>query len=233
MSSNSFRFQQFEVFHDRCGMKVGTDAVLLAAWVETAEAVRILDVGTGCGLIALILAQRSKAQLVGLELDLSAFEQASSNVLHSPWSDRVKVIQHDFTTFSDDPFDLIVSNPPFFQQSLQAPSAARNNARHDVTLNYTALIRTSAALLTQNGRFSVVLPHSSAEAFEAICWDSRLFLKRSCAVSAKSGGIPNRILMEFSTVQGVVERSTLFLMSEDGIRSEAYSSLTSDLYLRP
>lgn len=233
MSSNSFRFQQFEVFHDQCGMKVGTDAVLLAAWVDPAHALRILDVGTGSGLIALILAQRSQAQLVGVELDPSAFEQASSNVLHSPWSDRVKVVQHDFTTFSDEPFDLIVSNPPFFQQSLQAPTAARNKARHDVTLTYTTLVRASAALLTQNGRFAVVLPHSSAEAFEAICWDSKLFLKRSCAVSAKSGGQPNRILMEFSTVENVIERSTLFLMSADGGRSEAYSSLTYDLYLRP
>jgi len=231
MASPSFRFQQFEVYHDRCGMKVGTDGVLLGAWVQPLKAARILDVGTGCGLIALILAQHSAAEIVGVEYDASATEQATENALQSPWSHRIRIVHHDFRTYQGDTFDLIVSNPPFFQKALQAPAAERNQARHDVTLSYAELIVKAESMLSAEGRLAVVLPYDAAQEFEDLCWASGLFPKRSCAVSTIQGQAPKRILLEFTRQRGETEHSTLAVGIKGNARSDAYSALTSDLYL--
>lgn len=231
MSSPSFRFKQFEVFHDRCAMKVGTDGVLLGAWVEPLDAARILDVGTGCGLIALILAQRSQAEIVGVEFDAQAAEQAAENARNSPWSNRIRMVHADIRTYKSQPFDLIVSNPPFFQNALQAPKAERNRARHDVTLSYEELIANAASLLTSEGRLAVVLPYDAAPEFEAVCWSNGLFPKRSCAVSTIEGKSPKRILLECSKQRCSTEHTTLAVGGKANVRSEAYSALTSDLYL--
>lgn len=231
MASRSFRFQQFEVFHDRCGMKVGTDGVLLGAWVQPLQAARILDVGTGCGLIALILAQHSVAEIVGVEFDASAAGQAAENARNSPWADRIRIVPEDFKTFRDEPYDLIVSNPPFFQKSLQAPVAERNQARHDVTLSYAELIVKAESMLSAEGRLAVILPYDAAQEFEDGCWASRLYSKRFCAVSTIQGQVPKRILMEFSRQRCETERTTLAVGVSGNARSEAYSALTSDLYL--
>jgi len=231
MSSPSFRFQQFEVFHDRCGMKVGTDGVLLGAWVQPLDARRILDVGTGSGLIALILAQHSEAEIVGVECDASAAGQALENARNSPWPARIHVLNTDFRVFTDAFFDLIVSNPPFFQNALKAPARLRNQARHDVTLSYAELISNADRLLSPNGRFAVIIPSSAQQAFEELCWDSTLFLKRCSDVATKEGNPPKRVLLEFSRHRCETKRTTLVVGNTDNTRSEAYSALTSDLYL--
>lgn len=231
MASPSFRFRQFEVFHDRCGMKVGTDGVLLGAWVQPLQAKRILDVGTGSGLIALILAQRSIAEIVGVEYDVSAAAQATENVQKSPWSTRIRIVQEDFKSFQGEPFDLIVSNPPYFQNALQAPAAERNQARHDVMLTYAEFITKAASMLSAEGRIAVVLPFDAAREFEDLCWASGLYSKRSCAVSTIQGKLPKRILLEFSRQRCETERTTLAVGIPGNARSEAYSALTSDLYL--
>jgi len=231
MASPSFRFQQFEVFHDRCAMKVGTDGVLLGAWVQPDTARRILDVGAGSGLIALILAQRSTAEIVGVELDEAAAVQATENVQRSPWNNRIHLVQADFRTFVDESFDLIVSNPPYFQKALQAPTASRNQARHDVTLSYSTLIEKVQSLLSAQGRFAVVLPFDSSREFEECCWTSNLYLTRCCAVSTIEGQAPKRVLLEFSRQRTVIERTTLSVGVKGNARSQAYSALTSDLYL--
>jgi tRNA1Val (adenine37-N6)-methyltransferase len=230
-SGRSFRFKQFEIGHDRCGMKVGTDGVLLGAWVRPSNALRILDVGTGSGLIALILAQRSDAQIVGIEYDASAAGQALENAQASPWADRVRIVQGDFKCLEDDPYDLIVSNPPFFQNALKAPAVQRNHARHDVLLRYDELIAKADELLTENGRLSVIIPCEAFAGFETLCLASRLHLSRICEVSTIEGKPPKRLLLEFSRVPTEVERSRLAVSTTGNARSEAYSALTADLYL--
>jgi len=232
MSSASFRFQQFEVFHDRCGMKVGTDGVLLGAWVHPENAARILDVGAGCGLIALILAQRSTAEIVGVEFDPEAAAQAAENAHKSPWSNRLSILHEDFKNFSAEPFDLIVTNPPFFQNDLKAPALQRNQARHDVTLSYADLVSNTDRLLSADGRFAVVLPLVSASDFEALCWTSNLYLRRSCEVATIQGQAPKRVLLEFARQRTEIERTTLTVGEKGNARSAAYSELTSDLYLK-
>ena len=231
MSSPSFRFQQFEVYHDRCAMKVGTDGVLLGAWVQPGTARRILDVGAGSGLVALILAQHSMAEVVGVEFDAAAAMQAAENVRNAPWSERVHIVHADFRTYTEESFDLIVSNPPYFQNALQAPAAKRNQASHDVTLSYQELIVKAEALLSAEGRLAVVLPIDAAREFEDLCWESRLYLSRCCEVSTIEGQAPKRILLEFSRLRCETERTTLALAVKGNARTDAYSDLTSDLYL--
>jgi tRNA1Val (adenine37-N6)-methyltransferase len=233
MSTSSFRFQQFEVYHDRCGMKVGTDGVLLASWVETGSAQQILDVGTGSGLMALILAQRSHAEVLGVEVDSSAARQATENAANSPFSSRIRILEADVRHFSGESFDLIVSNPPFFQQSLHAPDAARNQARHNVGLSYRDLVSKASGLLKQEGRFAVILPFNVKHEFEDLCWETNLFLSRSCQVTTVEGKSPKRILLEFSRARCSIQHSAISLSMPNGSRSEAYRQLTSDLYLKP
>ena len=133
MSNPYFQFKQFTVWHDKCAMKVGTDGVLLGAWTSVESAHRILDIGTGTGLVALMLVQRSlpDANIVALEIDEAAVGQARENIIRSPWKERVEVVQADFRKYrSSDKFDVIVSNPPYFVDSLECPDRQRTAARH-------------------------------------------------------------------------------------------------------
>ena len=238
MGTSTFQFKQFTINQDRCAMKVGTDAVLLGAWVNTVGATRILDVGTGTGVVALMLAQRTSqtvpnpATIDALELDSAAAAQAEENVWNSPWQERVNVHATDATTWSAQPYDLIVSNPPFFRQSLKAPDGTRNQARHDDTLSWEQLAGLAARLLTPEGRFALILPIESEGVFEAMCWKNGLYLLRQCAVSSSENAKPNRLLMEFSRRQGLVDYSTLTLQTTDHQRTEAFSTLTADFYLK-
>ena len=212
-------------------MKVGTDGVLLGAWVQPGNARRILDVGAGSGLVALILAQHSMAEVVGVEFDAAAAKQAAENVRNAPWPERIHIVHADFRTYTEESFDLIVSNPPYFQKALQAPAAMRNQARHDVTLSYQELIVKAEALLSAEGRFAVVLPIDADHEFEDLCWESRLYLSRCCEVATIEGQAPKRVLLEFSRLRCETERTMLALAVKGNARTDAYSALTSDLYL--
>ena len=152
MANPFFRFKQFTVWHDRCAMKVGTDAVLLGSWVNVDGAKRLLDIGCGCGLIALMVAQRCEGQVVAIEIDSEASSQAAENVSRSPWSERMEVINADIRTFVDDEgFDVIFSNPPYFMESLKCPDRKRSDARHTDSLSFDDLMRSASSLLKQTG----------------------------------------------------------------------------------
>jgi tRNA1Val (adenine37-N6)-methyltransferase len=250
MGTSTFQFKQFTICQDRCAMKVGTDAVLLGSWVHTGNVARILDVGTGTGVIALMLAQRTShavyapqlspsfhpvhvpATVDALELDPAAADQAKENVRNSPWAERVHVHATDATNWSALPYDLIVSNPPFFRQSLKAPAANRSQARHDDTLSWEQLAGLAAQLLAPEGHFALILPAASEGVFEAMCWERGLYLNRHCAVSTREDTEPKRLLLEFSRRQGLVEYSTLALQTPAHQRTEAFSNLTADFYLK-
>lgn len=231
MGTSSFCFKQFEVYHDRCAMKVGTDGVLLGAWINPENAARVLDVGSGSGLIALIVAQRSDAQVHGVEYDSEAFKQASENAAASPWSDRVHFFEADFNKFSNGLYDLIVSNPPFFRDSLKAPGKERNQARHTDTLSYESLICKSVEMLSSEGRFAVILPAASSDYFDDLCWQNKLYLSRRCDVVSVEGLAPKRTLLEFSRKRTTIERTVLVLENSDRHRTNEFKALTADLYL--
>ena len=194
---SGFRFKQFTVRQGRCPMKVGTDGVLLGAWAAVRpQDRRMLDIGTGTGLIALMLAQRApEAHVTGVDID--DVGQARENAAASPWSGRVAFAQCPVQEFeTPEPFDLIVSNPPFFVDSLTCPDRGRTAARHAVHLPFGDLRDAVLRLLAPGGRFAVILPTAEAERFLAVC-AGRLALVRRTDVRTTPRRPAKRALMEF------------------------------------
>lgn len=235
MGSPSFRFKQFEIWHDHCAQKVGTDGVLLGAWADLKQSKHILDVGTGSGLIALMAAQRaSEAEVVGIEIDPDAARQASENAQRSPFSERITITQSDVRDFhSPLAFDCILSNPPFFTEETRPPVSERAIARNTATLTFVELIAAVGRLLADEGCFHVVLPSSAVPGFVALCLDCNLRLERQCLVSTVAGKAPKRSLLTF--VSGIPSSpllvEQLVLQTPDGQRTEAYQRLASSFYL--
>ena len=164
MSNPFFKFKRFTVYHDRCAMKVGTDGVLLGAWTDVEGVRSVLDVGTGTGLIALMLSQRCDAAVQAIDIDEDAVIQARENVKNSPWPEQIEVRQEDVREFAETcgrRFDLIVSNPPYFTEKVMCPEQRRNAARHTEGLAFSELAAAVSALLAEQGRFSVVLPSAA------------------------------------------------------------------------
>ncbi len=168
MGNQWFRFKQFEIQQDSCAMKVGTDGVILGAWTKVEKAVRALDIGTGTGLLALMLAQRDPAIIVdAIEIEKESASQAAFNFEHSKFSDRLKAFEISFMDFCREPissqYDLIICNPPYFSDSYRAPDPGRSLARHDDSLSLEDLFEGSVSLLAPGGTLSIVLPSDLAE----------------------------------------------------------------------
>ena len=233
MSNPYFQFKQFTVRHDKCAMKVGTDGVLLGAWAPVQNAKYILDVGAGSGLISLQLAQRNPwASITSIEIDPAAAAQAKENIQSSPWSDRMEVICSDFRDYhAENKFDLIVSNPPYFVDSLECPDRQRAAARHNDSLTYEDLLEGVSGLLTENGFFTVVIPADVAERVKKIASIKKLYAVRQLNVITKPGGIPKRVLItfSFSNQECIVEELLTELARHQ--YSEEYMTLTRDYYL--
>lgn len=230
-------------------MKVGTDGVLLGAWAEptafatmpaaassAADRIRILDVGTGCGLVALMLAQRfPKAVITALEIDTEAACQATQNVQRSPYAAQIKVETADFLRFKNQSFDAIVSNPPFFEEDLLPPDTKRANARHTAAgLNFDALIAHSAELMCVGGSLQVIIPKTAQMRFHALANQHDLVLVRATDVRTVQRKSPKRVLLHFvkgsDQVPSPPSRNELVLM-DSGNRSAAYSHLCREFYL--
>ncbi|MBR5850053.1 MAG: methyltransferase [Alistipes sp.] len=216
-------------------MKVGTDGVLLGAWVELKGSERrILDVGTGTGVIALMLAQRAPQAMI-LGVDVAEVEEACANAEASPWSDRVRFVRQPVQQLEEEPFDLIVSNPPFFVEALQCPDAGRTTARHAVELPFEELRDAVVRLMSEQGRFAVVLPIVEAERFVALC-DGKLQLIHATEVRTTPRHAAKRLLMEFCKAgQGsdACRRDSLMIgTGEHETYTDEYRRLTGDFYLK-
>ena len=258
-----FTFRQFVVHDDRCAMKVGTDGVLLGAWAQLCadssrhresdsenlppsakkgfSALRVLDVGCGCGLIALMLAQRfPDTHFVALEIDREAAEQATENVCRSPFAAQIEVRCADFlhddnedSSYNEQLFDAVVSNPPFFEETLLSPVAHRAQARHTATgLTFERLTARASSLLRPGGTLEVIIPKTAQDRFHAAAADVGFSLLHATDVQTVARKAPKRVLLRFakSGSPHEVERDTLVLMS-DGERSEQYAELCRDFYL--
>ena len=232
MSNDIFCFKQFSVRHDRCAMKVGTDGVLLGAW-GSVEGKRILDIGTGTGLIALMAAQRNpEADVLGIDIDESAVAQASENVAESPFSRQIECILKDVLTFEPEaPFDAILCNPPFFTEDTLPDNRSRALARNNKCLPFPQLIKKVAVLLAENGTFSLIVPSGFAQEIVGLCMENGLHLVRRCQVHTTARKPPRRTLLEFSRQNRSGEMQTLCLVADDGTRSQQYQELTKDFYL--
>ncbi len=246
----SFRFKQFYVHDEQCAMKVGTDGVLLGAWAATFPPLwgerggLCLDIGTGSGLIALMLAQRfPQANIIGIDIEENAVHQANANFAASPWSSRLhaeKIALQDMK-LSDMQLPpsmgglrgaLIVSNPPYFQNSLRNPDTARSTARHTDTLSYTDLLHHSARLLADDGILSLILPIEAEPTIILLAEQYGLYPSRLCRVRGNARKPYKRLLIEFQkTPADTIHEETLTLEDAPNQRSEAYRSLTHDFYL--
>ena len=234
MPNPYFAFKQFTVRHDRCAMKVGTDGVLLGAWTDLSHSRRILDIGTGTGLIALMLAQRCMdARITAIDLDSAAVEQAQENIQASPWKDRIEALQQDICTYHPNgTFDTIVSNPPYFIDSLKCPDGQRSTARHTDTLDADRLIGKVSELLTSDGRFSIILPAEQTEDLIRVAGEKGLHPSRQTWVITRPGLSPKRILMEFRKIPVMLQPDELVIELERHVYSEEYIALTQEFYLK-
>lgn len=230
--TNFFAFKQFKIYHDRCAMKVGTDGVLLGAWADVSKSDRILDIGCGSGLISIMVAQRSQAYVYGVEIEREAALQAKENAVRSPWASRISIVCDDISNFQDSKgFDTILVNPPFFEEDLLPPDAARASARHTVGLSFATLLQQVSRLLCNTGRLYVIIPTVARERFMVEAVVRGFVLNRLTRVVTRPFKAPKRLLCAFSKVESVFTEDTLLLMDEKGERSEQYQQLTKDFYI--
>lgn len=235
MSAVSFRFKQFEVCHARCAMKVGTDGVLLGAWAKC-EGRRFLDAGTGSGLIALMLAQRFlDAVIDSIDIDADAVSQAQENFGHSPWSKRLTCRQISLQHLAQEVsnyYDAIVSNPPYFVDSLKNPNQQRQKARHTDTLSYEDLLLAAKKLLTDRGELSLILPAESEAIILSLATTIGFHPTRLVHVYSKPGKPVKRILIALSKRNDLpCEESHFYIESDSSPRSNEYAALTKEFYL--
>lgn len=235
MSGGAFQFKHFSVSDDKCAMKVGTDGVLLGAWTNTNHVKYILDVGTGSGLIALMLAQKCDAQIDAIDIDADAVMQAKENFNKSKWSNRIKIYKRALQNFelNAKPYDLIVSNPPFYADSSTTADFARNLARHsDSSLSHEDLLKNVERLLTVDGKFSVILPTKEAVEVLKLSPVYNLHCSHKTLVKTKQNKIPKRYLMEFKKAFTDTICDELIVLNEEEKYSKDYIALTKDYYMQ-
>ncbi|MDO4510883.1 MAG: methyltransferase [Bacteroidales bacterium] len=231
---NTFHFKRFSLLNDRTAMKVGTDGVLLGAWCDVAGVERVLDVGTGCGLIALMVAQRNaRCKVVGIDIDAAAVDEACFNIANSPWSDRVEALEADFNAYTPDgKYDLIVSNPPFFADGILAPDSSRMCARHMVELDIATLVKKSVSLLGDGGRLCLITPVDLEASILDACAEAGASLAKRTLVYTKVGAQPKRCLWEISKApMASPVTAVLYIHKAGGGYSDDYVDLCKDFYL--
>lgn len=234
MSNQFFRFKEFTVVQEKAAMKVGTDGVMLGAWTNIGSANRILDIGTGTGLIALMLAQRCNAQIDAVEVDEPSAQQAGENVANSKWSSRINIICNSFQCFAKEAnqkYELIVSNPPYFVNSLKSPEVARTVARHNELLPHDELIEGVNAILTDEGRFAGIFPYIEGNVFVAKASNYGLFCTKRINVLGKVNGPVKRLLLEFERTPKPLAEETLCIRGDNREYTPEYVQLTKDFYL--
>lgn len=234
MSLHEFRFKQFSISHCNAAMKVGTDGVLLGAWTPVSGTEKMIwDIGCGSGLIGLMLAQRTiQSRILGIEIEPQAAEEAMGNVEQSPWSDRIAILEADATDLPaglPKP-DLIVSNPPFFTESLQAPDGNRRLARHEGAFGVEALIRVAATCLSDEGRLCFIAPADRGDEILFAASLARLYPRRRIDVISREGKKAVRTLWELSRKDGMCVEDMLAIRNADNTYSSEYKELTNEFY---
>lgn len=230
-----FHFKQFSLQHDQCSMKVGTDAVLLACWAKVVNVARVLDIGTGSGVIALILAQRSlpDTKIDGVEIEEQDAKQAAENFLQSPWSERLRIHHLPIQDYIPEVrYDMILTNPPYFINSQQPPDKRRTATRHTVSLDYKTLLSAVNRLLYPEGAFNIILPCTEGIQFLEMAIENKLFCSRKYSFRTRREKPVERWLLEFSYRKKEMEVGEI-LLYETGLKwSENYIALTRDFYIK-
>ena len=229
---NSFHFQHFSINQDRTAMKIGMDSVLLGTWCPTPQIGRILDIGTGTGLLALLLAQRTECSVDAIEIDSEACMQATENVNNSPYRSRISVLNTSLQLYETvKTYDTIISNPPYFEDSLKSTDLSRNTARHTDTLSFESLFEFAFRLLSNEGNFCIVVPLQSFDRIIEVALESKLYCVQRIDIKGKNTKIAKRVLLEFRKTDLKLSHSTMSIRDADGSYSEQFKLLTKDFYL--
>ena len=230
---SGFAFKQFKVEHDQCAMKVSTDGILLGAWADLSGANTLLDIGTGTGLLALMCKQRQPAlSITAVEIDEAAYKQAQQNIASSPWP-NITVKHTTIQAFEQAaPFDVVISNPPYFNRSLKGLSDARNTARHTDGLSFDELIHAYMRLSHEHSCFNVILPTTEAGLFIDLAKQSGLYLNAHCQIKTTPSKAFSRSLMRFSLVNTLPELTSLCIKDDNNRYSDDYIALCKAFYLK-
>ena len=238
--STLFKFKEFSIHQDKTAMKIGTDAVLLGAWVFLENEIdSILDVGSGTGIIALMLAQRSFALTIdAVEIDNDAYEQTVTNFENSNWGDRLYCYHSSFQNFAkeiadeDETYDLIISNPPFYTDEFESENDARNKARFTSSLSFNELLKGVSKILSKKGKFAVIIPFKEEQGFVELAKENNLFLNRVCHVKGNPSSAFKRSLLEFSFEDKKLIKENLTIEIKRHQYTDEYINLTKDFYLK-
>lgn len=235
--SKPFRFKQFSVAQDQCAMKIGTDAVLLGAWANLeSQPNSILDIGAGTGILALMMAQRSTAELIdALDIDPAAYEQCVTNFEASDWSDRLfcyHAALNEFTEEIEEQYDLIISNPPFYTTPFKTENEVRNKARFEDAMPFNKLLKSVAKLLSPNGNFNVIIPFSEELSFIEMAAKQALYPSKILHIRGQKSSPLKRSLMCFTFKKQIVEKEELTIEIARHQYTKEYMTLTKDFYLK-
>ena len=237
MSSMSFQFKQFTVNQDKCAMKIGTDSVLLGAWTSLANNPEsVLDIGSGTGVLSLMLAQRSLAKLIdAVEIDDNAYEQCVENFENSIWSDRLFCYHASIQEVGEEieeKYDLIVSNPPFYSEDYKSKNVQRDLAKFQDSLSFKQLISSSSNLLSDNGKLSVIIPFKEEKSFIELASKSNLFPNRILNVKGNPRSKIVRSLIELSFIHSEIKKEDITIETSRHKYTQEYINLTKDFYLK-
>ena len=238
MSNNYFRFKKFTVYQDMCSMKVCTDACLFGAWVADKiergllSPAKILDIGTGTGLLSLMAAQKSNTTIDAVELDENAFEQAKKNFNNSPWAERLNIIKGDIKDLDiHGKYDLIISNPPFFENELKSPNKGINLARHDSGLDMEELLNVVHTYLNSDGVFAVLLPYQRVTYFEQMAGKREFYVSNKMIVCQIPNHSPFRVLFLLTRIKTPIDAKEITIKNAEGGYTDEFRILLKDYYL--
>lgn len=231
-----FHFKKFSIDDSKAAMKIGTDAVLLGAWAPCSGETRILDIGTGSGILALMMAQRNnKTKIDAIEIDNNAAFLAQQNVYLSPWSDQITIFSNPLQAFAQnkqDRYSLIICNPPFFSDSLKSPDQVRSMARHNDTLPVTELLQITSMLLTEQGKAAFIIPADAFDDWTAKALTFTLFPSAITKVKSSIHHSPHRVMVVFSRKENPdLAQNELCIYSSINTYSNEYRELTKPFYL--
>lgn len=231
-----FQFKQFAILQEKVAMKLSTDAMLLGSWADINTISNALDIGSGTGILALMIAQRNNiATIDGIDINEDAVEQAKENVLASPWSNRIHILHsdlHHYFQTCKKKYDLIICNPPYFSKGFPVVDRGRNMARVAENLDSELLFKSSQNLLTETGKLAVIIPFGNADKFLESAMHHNLFCSRKTIVYSKAGKPPVRMLLEIKKQQTIVQEDILIIEGEKpNIYSDTFKKLTEEFYL--
>ena len=232
VANTHFSFKQFTIHQDQTAMKVTTDACILGAYTDCTKARNILDIGTGTGLLALMLAQKGEAKIDAVEMDKNAYNQTVTNIKGSVFKDKISVFNtsiQDFATLKS--YDLIISNPPFFQNHLKSETLARNNSLHTDSLSFEDLLNSILRLLTFDGTFIVLLPAYQSSVFEQLSTSTGLYPQKKLTIRHRNDTKILRIITTFGRIKKEIIHEELIIKNPDESYSPDFQALLKDYYL--